>query len=80
MEPLLDFLHVQSKETGNSVDTPNDDPDGWRVARDLAWFATDEAEQFVLSNSREIEHLDKVFGFAAQMHKKLRIYLPARWR
>ena len=68
MEPLLDFIHVQSKRKGNTVETPNDDPEGWRVARDLAWFAGDEAEQFVLSNSREIKQLDKVFGFAAQMH------------
>ncbi len=68
MEPLLEFIHAQSKRTGNSIETPNDDPEGWRVARDLAWFATDEAEQFVLSNSREINNLDKVFGFAAQMH------------
>ena len=67
MEPLLDFIHVQCKRTGNSIETPNDDPEGWRVARDLAWFATDEAEQFVNSN-HEVKHLDKVFGFAAQMH------------
>jgi hypothetical protein len=68
MEPLLDFIHRQSKRTGNTVETPNDNPVEWRVADDLAWFTTDEAEQFVLSNSREMTHLDKVFGFAAQMH------------
>jgi hypothetical protein len=68
MEPLLDFIHVQSKRKGNTVETPDDDPEGWRVARELDWFASDAAEQFVLSNSREITHLNKVFGFAAQMH------------
>jgi hypothetical protein len=69
MEPLLTFLHEQSKKTGNSIDTPNDAPSAWHAARDLAWFASEEAEQFVLSNARNIEHLDEVFGFAAQMHR-----------
>jgi hypothetical protein len=68
MEPLLDFIHIQSKRTGNTIETPNDDPDGWRVARELAWFSSDETEQVVLSNSRDIKNLDKVFGFAAQMY------------
>jgi hypothetical protein len=68
MEPLLDFIHRQSKRTGNTVETPNNNPEDWRVADDLAWFATDEAEQFVLGNSREMTNLDKVFGFAATAH------------
>jgi hypothetical protein len=40
------------------------------VAGELHWFASDEAEKFVLSNQREIEHLESVFGLAAQMHNK----------
>lgn len=68
LEPLLDFIHIQSKKTGNTIETPLDDPQGWRVATDLAWFATEEAERFVRSNS-EIKNLKNVFGFAAQMHK-----------
>ena len=69
MEPLLAFLHEQSKKTGNSIDTPNDDPNAWQAVSELAWFAGEEAEQFVLNNGRDIGHLDEVFGFAAQMHR-----------
>jgi hypothetical protein len=57
LEPLLDFVHVQSKRAGNTIETPNDDHDAWRIARELAWFTSDEAEQFVLSNGRDIEGL-----------------------
>ncbi len=69
MEPLLAFLQQQSKQTGNSIETPNDDPEGWRIARGLLWFASEDAEQFALKNARDIEHLDEVFGFAAQMYR-----------
>jgi hypothetical protein len=69
LDPLIDFLRAQSKKTGNSIDTPNDDPEGWRVARELGWFAGEDAEQFVLTNGRHIEDLEEVFGFAAQMHR-----------
>jgi hypothetical protein len=68
LDPLIDFLRAQSKKTGNSIDTPNDDPEGWRVARELGWFAGEDAEQFVLSNARNIKDLEEVFGFAAQMY------------
>ena len=68
MGPLLDFIHGQSQRQGNTIETPDDDPQGWRVARELEWFSSDEAEQFVRSNSQEIKHLDNVFGFAAQMY------------
>jgi hypothetical protein len=68
LEPLLDFVHAQSSRKGNSIETCDDDPESWRVARELVWFASDEAEQFVLSNRREIKHLEAVFGFAAQMY------------
>jgi hypothetical protein len=67
IEPLLDFIHVQSQKTGNTIETPNDDPQAWHVARELEWFASEEAEQFVRSN-QEIKHLDHLFGFAAQMY------------
>lgn len=43
--------------------------EGWKAARELQWFAGEEAEQFVLNNAREIENLDQVFGFAAQMYR-----------
>lgn len=69
LDPLIDFLRAQSKKSGNSIDTPNDDPDAWRVARELGWFAGEEAEQFVLTNARYIADLDEVFGFAAQMYR-----------
>ena len=69
LEPLIDFLRVQSKKTGNSIDTPKDDPDAWRVASELGWFAGQEAEQFVLTNVRNIAGLQEVFGFAAQMYR-----------
>jgi hypothetical protein len=68
MQPLLDFIHLQSQRTGNTIETPENDLDGWRVARELEWFASDEAEQFVRGNSQEIKHLENVFGFAAQMY------------
>ena len=68
LQRLLDFIHVQGQRKGNSVETCDADPEGWRVAAELGWFASDEGEQFVLSNGREIKHLENVFGFAAQMH------------
>ena len=69
LDPLIEFLRAQSKKTGNSIDTPNDDPEVWRVARELGWFAGEDAEQFVLTNGRHIEYLEEVFGFAAQMYR-----------
>lgn len=69
LDPLLDFLQSQSKQRGNSIDTPNTDPEAWKAARELQWFAGEEAEQFVLNNGREIENLGQVFGFAAQMYR-----------
>jgi hypothetical protein len=69
LDPLIDFLRAQSKQTGNSIETPNDDPDAWRVARELGWFAGEDAEQFVLNNARNINELEDVFGFAAQMYR-----------
>jgi hypothetical protein len=69
LDPLIDFLQAQSKQKGNSIETPNDDPDAWKVARELGWFASEDAEQFVQTNGRHIEHLEEVFGFAAQMYR-----------
>jgi hypothetical protein len=69
LDPLIDFLRAQSKNTGNSIETPNDDPDAWRVARELGWFAGEDAEQFVLNNARNINELEEVFGFASQMYR-----------
>jgi hypothetical protein len=69
LDPLIDFLRAQSKKTGNSIDTPNDDPEAWRVARELGWFAGEDAEKFVLTNGRHIEDLEEVFGFAAQIYR-----------
>jgi hypothetical protein len=68
MEPLLTFLHEQSKHTGNSIDIPCEGWDGFEVSRQLHWFASEEAEKFVLTNERDIPHLKEVFGFASQMH------------
>src|SRR5262249_365877 len=68
MEPLLTFLHEQSKQTGNSIDIPSEGWDGFEVSRQLHWFASEEAEKFVLTNARDIPHLEEVFGFAAQMY------------
>ena len=69
LDPLIDFLRAQSKNTGNSIETPNDGPDAWLVARELGWFAGEDAEQFVLNNARNIKDLEDVFGFAAQMYR-----------
>jgi hypothetical protein len=69
LDPLIDFLRVQAKKTGNSIETLSDNPDDWGVAAELGWFAGEDAEQFVLSNSRLIPGLQEVFGFAAQMHR-----------
>jgi hypothetical protein len=69
LDPLIDFLQAQAKQKGNSLETPNDDPEAWRVARELGWFAGEDAEQFVLNNGRHIEDLEEVFGFAAQMYR-----------
>jgi hypothetical protein len=69
LDLLIDFLQTHSKKTGNSIDTPNDDPEAWKVARELGWFAGEDAEQFVLINGRHIENLEEVFGFAAQMYR-----------
>jgi hypothetical protein len=49
LRPLLDFIRIQSDRKGNAVETPNDDPEAWGDARELDWFASDEAELFVLS-------------------------------
>lgn len=70
LQPLLDFIHIQSQRKGNAVETCDDDPEGWRVADELHWFASDEGEKFLLSNQREIKHLESVFGLAAQMYNK----------
>jgi hypothetical protein len=35
LDPLIDFLRAQSKKTGNSIETPNDDPEGWKIARNV---------------------------------------------
>jgi hypothetical protein len=67
MEPLLRFMFNKANEQGPSIETPANDQHGWQVARELEWFNTDTAEQFVLSYSREIDNLEEVFGFAAQM-------------
>ena len=67
MKPLLDFIRIQSERIGNAIEGPNDGAEEWRVAFELRWFATEEAEQFV-RNNREIKNLDKVFGLAAQMY------------
>jgi hypothetical protein len=69
LDPLIDFLRVQSQKTGNFIETPNNDPEAWKVARELGWFAGEDAEQFVLTNGRHIENLQEVFGFAAQMYR-----------
>jgi hypothetical protein len=66
MQPLIDFMLAKARP-GPTVETPADDPGGWRVAGDLEWFTTQMAEQYVLSNGREISKLEEVFGFAAQM-------------
>jgi hypothetical protein len=68
MHPLLRFMSRKAHEI-NAVplETPTHDPFGWETARELEWFTTDTAEQFVRSNSRDIEYLEEVFGFAAQM-------------
>jgi hypothetical protein len=69
LDLLIDFLRAQSKKTGNSIETPNDDPEGWKIAPELGWFAGEDAEQFVLTNGRHIDNLEEVFGFAAQMYR-----------
>jgi hypothetical protein len=68
MQPLLDFMSRKASEiNGPPLETATHDPFGWEIASQLEWFTTDAAEQFVRSNAREIEHLEEVFGFAAQM-------------
>jgi hypothetical protein len=67
MRPLLDFMWQKAKEEGPQLETPKHDPYGWQVARQLEWFNTDTAEQFLRSYGREVKHLEEVFGFAAQM-------------
>jgi hypothetical protein len=69
LDPLIEFLRAQSKKTGNAIETPNDHPQDWKVARELGWFAGEDAEQFVLTNGRHIENLEEVFGFTAQMSR-----------
>jgi hypothetical protein len=69
LDPLIDFLRAQSKKTGNSIQTPNDDPEGWKIAGELGWFVGEDAEQFLLTNGRHIENLEEVFWFAAQMYR-----------
>jgi hypothetical protein len=69
MQPLLDFMWRKAKQTGNAIETPLDDPEGWRAAREqLEWFVSEAAEDLVRSNSREISGVDEVFGFGAQLH------------
>jgi hypothetical protein len=73
MGPLIDFMHAKSRGRKDgapplpTIETPADDGDGWRV--DLEWFTSEMAEQYVLGNGREINQLEEVFGFAAQMAK-----------
>jgi hypothetical protein len=68
MSPLIDFMLAKTRP-GPTIETAADAPEDWGVARDLLWFTTEMAEQYVLSNGREINHLEEVFGFAAQMAK-----------
>jgi hypothetical protein len=68
MQPLLDFMWKKmTEDAGAPLETPNNNPLGWEVARHLDWFTTETAEQFVRGNTREIVQLEKVFGFARQM-------------
>ncbi len=72
MQPLIDFCYGKSKRAPDEKpapawETPADDPEAWRVATDLNWFTSDMAEQYVRSNASEINKLEEVFGFAAQM-------------
>jgi hypothetical protein len=36
LQPLIDFIHVKDKGMGNTIETPKDDPQGWRFARELS--------------------------------------------
>jgi hypothetical protein len=73
MDPLINFMHAKSRRRSPddppalTIETPADDPESWRVARDLQWFTTEMAEQYVRSNAAEISKLEEVFGCAAQM-------------
>jgi hypothetical protein len=68
MKPLLEFMWKKANEEGPSLETPTHDPYEWQVAcRELEWFNTDTADQFVRSYGREVKDLEAVFGFAAQM-------------
>jgi hypothetical protein len=40
LDPLIDFLRAQSKKSGNSIETPNDDPEGWKIARTCAFVCS----------------------------------------
>ena len=69
LQPLLAFLHEQSEGKVNRIETPDNKATSWSRVQDLAWFISEEAENFVNANARDIPDLKDVFGFAAQLYR-----------
>jgi hypothetical protein len=67
-------LQEKKRAEDRKLETPKDDPIGWGVARQLIWFATDEARQYSRSRSAALQNtrksspnLEGVFGLARCM-------------
>ena len=71
----LDSFAGKKRNENRKLETPKDDPIGWSVARELVWFATDEAGQYARSRSaalqnstrKSLPNIEGVFGFARCM-------------
>jgi hypothetical protein len=64
MDTLVRFMHPRTFG-GASIEKPTDDPEAWRAAEDLQWFASSEASYFVRDHRGLMpDCLEAVFGFA----------------
>ena len=63
-EELVQF--IVNKRHGPDLETPTQDPEGWRVAERLSWFTTEEAARYQRSQGARWTTIafEDVFGFA----------------
>jgi hypothetical protein len=53
--------------TGAQIEKPKDDTASWAAAKELEWFARDEAAYFAQRKNEGVPRIEAVFGFARAM-------------
>jgi hypothetical protein len=66
MQTLAKFMMSKVFE-GPSLEKPNDDEAGWRMAQELAWFTTPDARAYETANRDRLPAIQNVFGLARCM-------------